>query len=225
MTSYRERIHEEGYIILDNVFTKEQLALYRDSIVEYTETHEKLMNSGGITIPDFIRHESLSDVASMKDNEKIHRALQDIFGCDDYRFCAHNDIGINRVVGWHKDKLNGNYSKYETIPIWSEKNGEKHEILKVLTYLEDHSDNDDGLKLVPGSHLHSNIDTTGWIQLHPKMGDVIIFDQRITHRGMIKQVCSTRILVSFGFGKNNIFTDNFEEGTIARQNAQNKGMF
>ena len=38
---------------------------------------------------------------------------------------------------------------------------------------------------------------------------------------MDKQVPHTRILVSFGFGKNNIFTDNFEKGTIKRQNDQN----
>ena len=38
---------------------------------------------------------------------------------------------------------------------------------------------------------------------------------------MAKQVPMERILVSFGFGKNNIFTDNFEKGTVARQNEQN----
>ena len=48
------------------------------------------------------------------------------------------------------------------------------------------------------------------------------FDQRITHRGMNRQVKDSRILVSFGFGKNNLFTDNFEKGTVQRQNAQNK---
>lgn len=39
---------------------------------------------------------------------------------------------------------------------------------------------------------------------------------------MDKQMDGIRILVSFGFGKNNIFTDNFEKGTIQRQNDQNK---
>ena len=39
---------------------------------------------------------------------------------------------------------------------------------------------------------------------------------------MENQVKQKRILVSFGFGKNNIFTDNFEKGTINRQNKQNK---
>ena len=113
-------------------------------------------------------------------------------------------------------------SKYETVNIWDEYNGDKHEILKVLIYLEDHTRDNDGLKVVPGSHLTPKINPEGYIQLNPKIGDVIIFDQRITHRGMEKQVKYPRILVSFGFGKNNIFTDNFEKGTIIRQNRQNK---
>ena len=113
-------------------------------------------------------------------------------------------------------------SKYETVNIWDDYICDKHEILKVLIYLEDHSRDNDVLKLVPKSHLKQDINPDGYIQLKPKLGDVVIFDQRITHRGMERQVRYPRILVSFGFGKNNIFTDNFEKGTIIRQNTQNK---
>lgn len=136
-------------------------------------------------------------------------------------FCRHNDIGINRVVGFHKDKLNNEYEEFETINIWNTHEGQKHEIVKVLIYLEDHSNDNSALKVIPGSHLKSNIEINNVKQLKPELGDVIIFDQRITHRGMEKKIKSTRILVSFGFGKNNIFTDNFEKGTIVRQNKQN----
>lgn len=157
----------------------------------------------------------------MKDNHKIQEALKIIFDGTDYRFCSHNDIGMNRIVGWHKDKLNGPVSKYETVNIWQEYEGEKHEIVKVLIYLENHNNDNDGLKIVPRSHLNPKINPKGHIQLNPDLGDVIIFDQRITHRGMNKQVRYPRILVSFGFGKNNLFTDNFEKGTVIRQNKQN----
>ena len=51
------------------------------------------------------------------------------------------------------------------------------------------------------------------------VGDILIIDTRLTHRGLIKEPIDTkRILVSFAFGKNNVFTDNFEKGTITRQN-------
>ena len=105
-----------------------------------------------------------------------------------------------------KDKLNGQVSKFETINIWEEHKGEKHEIVKVLIYLESHVNNNDGLKIVPKSHTNPKIDSEGWIQLTPEIGDVIIFDQRITHKGMSKQVKYPRILISFGFGKNNLTT-------------------
>lgn len=217
---YYNKIKNEGYIILKKVFTKEEINTYKNEVLDYIKTHKVIKNAGGITIPDFIKNKELQLTAKMKDNIKIHTFLSEIFN-NDYRFCGHNDIGINRIVGWHKDKLNGEYSKYERQDIWNEYNGEKHEIVKVLIYLQDHSINNDGLKLVPGSHLEKKIITKDYIQLKPEIGDVIIFDQRITHRGMEKQVKQPRILVAFGFGKNNIFTDNFEKGTICRQNDQN----
>ena len=209
-------------MVLENVFSKEELLECKNEVNKYIRENKTLNNAGGITIPDFIKKSGLKRTTGLKDNSKIHEALKEIFKGDDYRFCSHNDIGINRVVGWHKDKLNGEVSKYETVNIWNEYKGERHEIVKVLIYLEGHSNNNDGLKLVPGSHLNPRINPKGNIQLRPNIGDVIIFDQRITHRGMDKQVRYPRILVSFGFGKNNIFTDNFEKGTIIRQNKQNK---
>ena len=220
--SIKDKLTKEGFIIINNVYTKEELCECSCEINNFIRKNKTLKNSGGITIPDFIKNKELSQTSLLKDNVNIHNVLKEIYNGNNYRFCSHNDIGINRLVGWHKDKLNGEVSKYETVNIWSEHNGEKHEIIKVLIYLEDHSKNNDGLKVVPGSHLTSKINPEGYIQLNPKIGDVIIFDQRITHRGMEKQVPNPRILVSFGFGKNNIFTDNFEKGTIIRQNKQNK---
>lgn len=218
--SFKEEILKNGYFILKNVFNKNDINTFRNEVNQYINNNKTIKNAGGITIPDFIKYPEFEKLKKIINNEYINNILKELFD-NNYRFCAHNDIGINRIVGWHKDKLNGEYSKFETIDIWSEYENEKHEIIKVLIYLQDHSNNDDGLKIVPQSHLDRNINTNNFIQLNPKLGDVIIFDQRITHRGMEKQCNEQRILVSFGFGKNNIFTDNFEKGTIERQNKQN----
>jgi hypothetical protein len=72
--------------------------------------------------------------------------------------------------------------------------------------------------------LNRNIETNNSVELKHKLGDVIIFDQRITHRGCDKLTNKQRILISFGFGKNNIFTDNFEKGTIERQKNKNENL-
>jgi len=221
--NYKEEINNKGYIILENIFDSDFITKCRDEILNFIKNNKTLKNSSGIGIPDFINNKSFPLTSSIKDNKKINNVLSEIFN-NNYRFCQHNDIGVNRVVGWHKDKLNGVYSKFETVDIYNEHNGEKHEIVKVLIYLQDHSKDDYALKIVPFSHKDRNIITSNFIQLRPKLGDVIIFDQRITHRGMSQQVKDPRILVAFGFGKNNIFTDNFEKGTIARQNDYNKSI-
>jgi len=216
--------NENGYVILNNIFDIDLLNQCKKEIINYKNNNKLISNANGYTIVDFVKNDNLKITSSLKDNIIINEILKDLFNTDDFRFCSHNDIGINRVVGWHKDKLNGKYSSYETINIWNEYEGEKHEIVKVLIYLQDHSNNNDALKIIPKSHLNPKIEINNIIQLRPKLGDVIIFDQRITHSGMDNQINDDRILVAFGFGKNNIFTDNFEKGTIQRQNDQNNSI-
>jgi ectoine hydroxylase-related dioxygenase (phytanoyl-CoA dioxygenase family) len=217
----KNNILTNGFIVISNIFSLDEINIFKNEVNNYVKNNKTIRNASGITIPDFIKYPEFSNTKNIINNEKINNVLEEIFNSKNYRFCGHNDIGINRIVGWHKDKLNGDYAKYETIDIWSKHNNDEHEIVKVLIYLQDHSNNNDGLKLVPKSHLVRNVDSKNYVQLKPKLGDIIIFDQRITHRGMDKQCNDQRILVSFGFGKNNIFTDNFEKGTILRQNKQN----
>jgi hypothetical protein len=217
---YKNELFEKGYIVIRNAISNDILNNCKSKILDYITKNKCIVNCQGITIPDFIKKEELQIVSELRNNNTILSILDNIFD-KNYRFCSHNDIGINRIVGWHKDKLNGIYEKYETINIWENFENETHEIVKVLIYLQDHSNNDDGLTIVPYSHKTNDYSTDNSILLHTQLGDIIIFDQRITHRGMCQQVEVPRILVSFGYGKNNIFTDNFEKGTICRQNDQN----
>jgi hypothetical protein len=141
-----------------------------------------------------------------------------------FHLCMHNDIGINRIVNWHKDTLNNEYKIYQKKNIWSTFNNENHEIYKFLIYLQDHKNNRDGLTLIEKSHLIPEIISNSPNQkyINSTIGDVIIFDQRITHKGQSNSQLGDRILISIGFGKNNIFTKEFEEGTQKRQIDQNR---
>ncbi len=221
---YREQIQKDGFVILKSVFSPEQIQEWNTVIQSFLKSKKQFHNHGGILIPDFVRWPALAQIASMKENETILSALKDIFDGDNFRYCNHNDIGINRITPWHKDKLNGPYSRFQVTPIWSAKDGEKHEIIKMLVYLQDHSKNKDGLWLVPGSHLSPEIHGRNAVYMATEPGDVILFDQRINHMGMDHQVPEWRALVSFGFGRNNVFTDEFEAGTLARQNDQNNAL-
>ena len=221
-----EEFKQNGYIVAKNVFSPDFLSLCKKEILSYKSKNSHICKkcNFGISIPDFVnKHTQLKNTISLKDNANLHHYLEFIFGgSHQYRFCQHNDIGIDRVVGWHKDKLNGKYEKYQVQDIWSENGLEGHKIVKVLIYLDDHSNNKGGLQIVPGSHIIKEINSKEPVQIYCNLGDVIIFDQRITHRGTEKLKSKNRILVSFGFGANNIYTEEFEKGTILRQNEQNQ---
>lgn len=115
---YREKIKKYGFIVLENIFTKEKLINCKDKIIDYVNKNKCIKNCEGLTIPDFIKIPELIDTANLKNNFKLNKILEDILS-KNYRFCQHNDIGINRQVSWHKDKLNGRYKQYETIDIWT----------------------------------------------------------------------------------------------------------
>ena len=214
-SSIKENYDTLGFVIIPKVFTKEEIDECRKEIQDYSnENHTSIVN--------FIGRNILPKTSKLKDSNKLHLVLREIFNGDNYRFCGHNDIGFNRFVNWHKDKLNTPYDKYEKLDVFNK----NQNICKVAIYLQEHSNNNDALHIIPGSQYTREIKTNNCRTLQPSVGDVVVFDQRLTHRGrsifdIFKFGNSIpRILVSFGFGLNNEYTDQFELGTKMRQQNQ-----
>merc|ERR1712100_406138 len=130
-------------------------------------------------------------------------------------------VGCDFVGVCHKDVLRGDVAKFQECDIWSaDSSGERHEIYKVMFYLQDHDHDEQALKVLPGSHLLRRTPwETGYVAVHPQMGDALIFDQRISHAGntYYDALGAGRLFMQVGFGRKNRFTDEFERGTIARQ--------
>lgn len=223
-----EELRTQGYTIVKGAYSLEHISAARNACLAYFNKERTLPNANGKYLPDFIDILELAPVVALKASSPVKEAMDAYFGSTDaYRFCGHSDIGMNRVVsGWHKDILNGNYVSYQRgLDPWKPgPDGELYQILKLGIYLEDHSSDSGALQVVPGSHVRRDLETGGAIRLHPALGDAILFDQRITHRGMERQVPEPRIMISYGFGANNIFTDTFEKGTRARQADQLRGL-
>lgn len=217
-----DELWQQGYVIARGVFTADEIAAARAAVETYITTQPTLANANGKFLPDFLEIPELAPVSTLQHSPALKAALDECFQGGPYRFCGHSDIGINRVVsGWHKDILNGAYTHFMKWSPWSlGPSGETYRILKVGIYLEDHTKDPNALQVVPGSHLWADTHIVNPIRLRPSLGDCILFDQRITHRGMERQIEGSRILVSFGYGANNFFTDAFEAGTRARQRDQ-----
>ena len=224
--------HHHGYVIVDDVFASEYIDWMRQKILQLQaneSTHFKPWFvpesvDPGVTIPNFLARPSFNFMHDLPSAPQLLAVLRTVFGGSRFRYCSHNDIGIDRIVGWHKDVLNDQYKKYQSLPLWETNAPEGgHFIVKALVYLQDHTKDDDALVLVPGSHTTPSMDTEGHITLHPKKGSVVVFEQRATHRGRywtpqkLLHNDPSRILVSLGYGRDNIFTGQFERGTRARQ--------
>lgn len=220
------KLKEDGYIIIKNFYTPKDILTMRQIILHNMKYKKNMFITGNNSgsKPDFLRDPSFKNIISLLKINDIHHIMKQVFNAP-FHLCSHNDIGLNRIVNWHKDTLNNEYKIYQKTNIWTKHEGESHEIYKFLIYLQDHSNNNDGLQLIEKSHSNPIIElgSTYKKYINSSIGDVIIFDQRITHRGSSSDnFYYDRILISMGFGKNNIFTKEFEEGTIRRQNNQNK---
>ena len=215
------QFNREGFVIVRDVFTDDEIKSVRKEIEDY------IGDSTSLSVVDFVNRGILPKTSSLRGSPRLHMVLRQIFDGDDYRFCNHNDIGYERIVPWHKDRLNDRYRKYERLDPFST----EQRIVKVAIYLQSHENDSHGLHVVPRSQTKRQIETRGCRVLRPKIGWVGIFDQRLTHRGDgllqglakylgLDKSDGKRILVSFGYGRNNEYTDQFEEGTRARQAAQ-----
>ena len=216
----KEKLREEGFIFYKNILNKEEIEKLRGFIINYFKEGNGFKNSGGYAKPDWVNDKKCEPIMWLLSDSRIDKILKESIG-ENYIFLEHNDIHMDRIVGWHKDRLSGAGKKYEKHNPWLTVNGEKQQIYKLNIYLQDHSVDGHALALKEKTHL-SEYNDGKEISINPKIGDIILFDQRMTHRGQLKKYKEPRLLISLGYGIPNIFSEEFILGTMARQNDQNR---
>ena len=213
------KLKKDGFVLIPDVFQPEQIKKIRSLCYEYFSRGGGFKNAGGHAKPDWIKEPFLSDALRIYDLENVKRIVSENVG-EDVDFVGHNDLHLNRTVGWHKDRLNGEARKFEINSPWEKVGGETMKIYKVNFYLQDHSDNNDGLTVRVGSHTTPDMGEGPIVQVRPRLGDIILFDQRITHMARWSGGYN-RFLICMGFGIKNMFFEQFKKGTEFRQNKQN----
>ena len=210
---------QDGYKIVSGVFSSEEIDTMRSLATSYFQDGNGFQNAGGRAKPDWISEESLYSLRELVFSKNLESHVESLLG-EPVEFIGHNDLHVNRTVGWHKDRLNNDARKFEINSPWEVVNGETMKIFKVNIYLQDHSKNDDGLIVRQGNHLHENMDTGAMRILRPSLGDIVVFDQRINHCARWSGGYN-RFLICLGYGTRNCFFEQFEKGTAYRQDKQN----
>lgn len=214
-----QQLDKAGFVVIKSVFSVEQIEKMRKIALKFFSSGGGLSNAGGFAKPDWIKADELTSLLEEFNLNKMESLISKYVG-ESVCFIGHNDLHLNRSVGWHKDQLNGEARKYQLNSPWETVNGETMKIYKVNLYLQDHSGNNDGLTVRIGSHKFPQIGRGIVGQVKPSIGDIILFDQRISHKA-IWSGGYDRILICVGYGVKNTFFEQFKKGTEFRQDIQN----
>lgn len=214
--------NEDGYVIIKEFLDKETVAEYRYLLDSYL-SQAKCFNESGDSqlLPGFAgKTPELKNLNWLHQDGSLISMLSTVFGDKEFIFLDHSDLHQNKTTGWHRDTKDYERGGGKPEDTWSD----DYFIVKACLLLQDHTDNQYGLWFKPGTHkcgvdskeIHADTEST----------DLIIFDQRILHRGQVncppyhKVHGKNRYLITYGYGLNNQHSELHRLGATKRQKQQ-----
>jgi hypothetical protein len=215
----------DGYKIVHHFLEDEQVSYFRDLLDHHLDNNKSFNESGQSKIlPGFAGvTPELKGLNTLHKSQNILSELNSIFN-DDFIFLDHSDLHQNKTTGWHRDTKDYERGGGLAEDTWAD----DYFIVKACLLLQDHTDNQYGLWFKPGTH-RQGVDSRE-IHLDSKSTDLIIFDQRILHRGQIncqpyhKIYGKNRYLITYGYGLDNTHSEFHKAGAAKRQAQQRKSL-
>ncbi|CAE8717069.1 unnamed protein product [Polarella glacialis] len=232
-----------GYVVLPNLLTEETVVQMRAGFQTWRAKHPDALLEEVLarTVPDILSYPEIQEAFKpLLSSPSLDAALSAYFEGQPYRILRHSDVGVNRMVGhWHKDyavlghrrrtmKHQRNLGTRST-DVWGPPaDGSPYKILRLAIYLQDHR-NGRALSVIQASHLRNDSEMgsgeIGHVALNPSLGDLIVWDMRLTHRGALRNTQdygTDRLLFTYSLAVDNSFTEEHEQESISREEAQKK---
>ena len=166
----------DGFVVVEKFFSNDEINELRamvDNHLNRDGGHFIYHNSGKVISNAF---EYVQDLYKKVVTKKLAEVLKQELG--DIVYLHHSDVHYNMFNGWHKDVA----EKYVPGIFTDASIYDRAKIFKVGIYLQDCTNNKIGLTVRKGSHKH--LDNTGdEFYISSSVGDILIFDQRLYHRG------------------------------------------
>jgi hypothetical protein len=180
----------EGYTVYPQVLTLDEVATLRSQANDILDTRG-VHKGGGTVLPNAAAE--APDLAWIFAHPKIVAAVQDATGMKELLFTMEADLHRNYLNGnWHKDSgeevIDNGYFGCDSI------SSEDCRVFKVALYLQDQISDYESLHVRPGSIRTSRLDVGEIRSVHVRAGDLIVFDVRITHRGVAPGVVDWALL-------------------------------
>lgn len=209
----------DGYTIINNVLTNQEVTQYRNILDSYLQHNISYRDKSAKILPGFAgRTPELKELNTLHQSDKILSHLNSIFNNQKFIFLDHSDLHQNKTTGWHRDTKD--YDRGGGNSTWDK----EYCIIKACFLLQDHIDNQHGLWFQPATHK-KNIQNKE-VYAKTKATDLIIFDQRILHRGQVRPPSylqsfgQNRYLITYAYGLDNKHSKYHSDGAKARQEKQ-----
>jgi hypothetical protein len=172
---------EHGFFIWQNIFTPELLLELKQLTISHSRI-SGIKKHFGIRQPHAFKFAPF--ILKIFAEEKMINSLNHFFNESEWFITNHADLHTNALSGWHKDDGmsygNGGYFNAPSYKV------NDTQVYKVAIYMQDHDIFQDGLTVIPKSH--HDVDITpkkSKLHLETRIGDVIIFDPRLSHTGQL----------------------------------------
>jgi hypothetical protein len=186
-----ERFKREGYLVIPNVFSDEEIILGRQkisAIVRKQVKENEIIVPPGMIGLQVLRGELLN-IDSLRPlvlDTRIVDTARTLLGSNVLYYgdsSVHFGNKLNRTgkdVGWHRD-CPGPAADPEKI-VWQN----DYPILRFGIYFQDHANHSGGLGVIPRSHLDQRVKGPQCPVLS-RLGDLVVWNQRIIHVGHLPQ--------------------------------------
>lgn len=157
-----EKFWRDGWAVLPDVYSDEEVATMRDEVREHNKTSGELATGP-------LKH-VLTD-------GRMTAVARKLLGTDDIVYGGDSSATINgKIRVWHKDntdRLDAN------APDWDD----RYTQLRFGVYLQDHTAHTGGLNLKTGAHDICDLSSGPTTYVRNNPGDLLVWSMRMTHSG------------------------------------------
>jgi ectoine hydroxylase-related dioxygenase (phytanoyl-CoA dioxygenase family) len=234
VSNIKKQFEKFGFCIVRKAFSEQECYEYKEKIIDFfSDKNGNLINNLNKnyrdgkepTRPMAFNDDNFSFLYPIFQNQKLINTFNNLTN-NSLMFLHHSDVHVDTVAGkgWHRDCINNSSGrnsvnwkdKFITKNYWDTSIDEKYNVIRAALYLQDHSKNNNGLHIIAGSHLLDNNYKEMYIPT--KLGDVILFDARLKHKGGPDvEKGNYRTAIFWAMGEDNIFSHEHKNASIARQ--------
>lgn len=174
----RERLERDGFVVARGLLQPNELDRLRVSLRKHFQRRWLECDCGKVQQHGAV---AAADIGWLFAHPGILAAVREALGREDIVFTGNCDLHRNKLGNWHKDmgRVHGGAIAGDV------HDKEECRVVKVGVYLQDQQGEAGCFRASPGTHREES-SVPGEVRSVPtQLGDVVIFDVRLTHAGML----------------------------------------